>query len=326
MSFEIVLPGGTTDVPSSDVPLLIMKALRPDLNEGFQRAISEDHERRMRAAIASGFLPAVNPLTRLPDSLSHGSLIRLEDLRRYVEQFDIAVRIASHPAQPPAPYLKARQGRDEAERTQEENKRAQGRYTLEEAAECIAAATGADARRMRDKLCRAAYSGDLPVHEPGRPDRYTYPANPRMTQLMADPYWIPGFGEGVREFYEEAFWNDLNRWLAKSEGQISWRFPEPGQHDVDWFDASLAAAHWLGMTDVSADEAAQLLCRLNPLDKLDPESTYVDDDRESPARYRLLKRVFEDVARDSKSKRTLMHWREIAAARRLPVHDWFDEC
>jgi hypothetical protein len=50
------------------------------------------------------------------------------------------------------------------------------------------------------------------VYEPGRRARY-YPSVPH-------------------ELYEEAYWDDLNAWLAAEESRIQWRFPSPARADT----------------------------------------------------------------------------------------------
>lgn len=95
---------------------------------------------------------------------------------------------------------------------QSEEKRKAGRYTLEEAAQLLEAEAGACADTMLKMLMDAAENGDLPVYRPGHNDRYRYG---------------PGFASCVREFYEEARWNQLNDWLEKHERYIALRFPSP---------------------------------------------------------------------------------------------------
>jgi len=93
---------------------------------------------------------------------------------------------------------------------QEARKKHSGRYTLEEAAEKLAAEAGERPEVILQKLKAAALNGSLPVHEPGRNARYEYG---------------PGQASQVHEFYEEAYWSDLNEWLNKHEPQIQFRFP-----------------------------------------------------------------------------------------------------
>ena len=87
----------------------------------------------------------------------------------------------------------------------------------------------------------------------------------------------------------------------------------------------MSARTWFGMSDVTPEKAAMVLCRLDPLKDQDPYLTYVDGDKSSPDRYRLLLLVFEDMARTSPKHRTLMDWLAIAQARDLRYHSWIDD-
>ncbi len=91
-------------------------------------------------------------------------------------------------------------------------RRERGRYTLREAAEAFAENTGEQSPVMGDKLMAAVKSGALKVYAPRSEVSYQ--------------------SETVRDFYEEAYWNDLNAWLASAEPRISWRFPEPQRWDT----------------------------------------------------------------------------------------------
>ncbi|MGH3849649.1 MAG: hypothetical protein ACRDRT_08095, partial [Pseudonocardiaceae bacterium] len=88
-------------------------------------------------------------------------------------------------------------------------RRALGRYTLNDAGEAIAA-TGERFEALIEKLSSAARRGDLPMHASSERARYEY---------MND--------KSVRPFYEEAYWNDLNTWLENHEPGITFRFAAP---------------------------------------------------------------------------------------------------
>lgn len=98
-----------------------------------------------------------------------------------------------------------------------------------------------------------------------------------------------------------------------------------GQRLVAHYDVSLHAAIWWTRTNVKPDEAAMLLCRIDPLSDKDPENTYVDDDRRSPDRYRVLRRVFEDEAETALQSRMLLDWLCVAQRQAVPYHQWIDE-
>jgi hypothetical protein len=54
------------------------------------------------------------------------------------------------------------------------------------------------------------------MYEPGRRVRHQY-ENDR--QQVSD----------VRDFYEETYWDDLNRWLEAREPRLTYRFPAPAE-------------------------------------------------------------------------------------------------
>lgn len=93
------------------------------------------------------------------------------------------------------------------EAQQEAEKKAAGRYTLEDAAQAIADATGERLDGLLANLMASRRAGVLPTYAPGKNARYT--------------------SKTVRDFYEECFWDDLNKWLDANEQRISWRFPKP---------------------------------------------------------------------------------------------------
>ncbi|MBL8369096.1 MAG: hypothetical protein JNM54_14460 [Candidatus Accumulibacter sp.] len=119
------------------------------------------------------------------------------------------------------------------------NRRAEGRYTLEEAAlfigDAIGDANGECAQLMLRKFMDAARSGALHVYVPRNIVRYQHGED---------------FASRVREFYEEARWCDLNKWLADNEPLLaeSFSFPRPNgslmaksadQRDAGTFGARL---------------------------------------------------------------------------------------
>lgn len=96
-------------------------------------------------------------------------------------------------------------------------RQAVGRYTLEEAAMAVSKATGARADEILHKVMEAAGAGALPTYERGKDSRYIYGE---------------GFASRVRDFYEEAYWDDLNAWIEANEKRITWRFSAPASQKV----------------------------------------------------------------------------------------------
>ena len=97
----------------------------------------------------------------------------------------------------------------------------EGRYTLEEAASlldelCLLTEEDGETDQSFDdimnKLSTAALDGELPVYLPGKSVRYSYGSSCTSR---------------VREYYEEVYWHDLNKWLADNKTKVEYRFPDP---------------------------------------------------------------------------------------------------
>lgn len=100
----------------------------------------------------------------------------------------------------------------EAQVVAAEERRIVGRYTLDEAADSLSRETGERCDLTLVKLIRAVESGELPTYEPQRHARMMYEG--------------PG---DVCSFYEEVYWDDLNKWLAIMEPRMSYTFPMPAK-------------------------------------------------------------------------------------------------
>ncbi len=208
--------------------------------------------------------------------------------------------------------LKVIWARQDAERC------AMGRCTLNEAAAMISEGADERADGMLKKLMQAVRDGTLPVYEPGKLARYK--------------------PDTVREYYEEAYWNDLNAWLITGEPRIKYRFRNPNSSPIaptlaskaqadeviDWYNTTLGAATWWSLNSITPREAAMQLCLLNPHDDTtDPLTTTSNET--GPDDFKRLVRVFEDIAQADAQARTLKQWRDIAKARGLNYHSWIDE-
>lgn len=155
-----------------------------------QVAAEEEFKQIVQQALEEGQLVARRRLTLQPELFALG-----EQLRRAVVALDDFVRWVGTQG------LTVRVDAPE-------------RYTLEEAADAIGRATDERAALMRSKLMRAAGAGTLPTYEPGTNARYEH-----------DTY--PNGQPRVREWYEQAYWNDLNAWLDAYEPHVQWRYPQP---------------------------------------------------------------------------------------------------
>ena len=87
-----------------------------------------------------------------------------------------------------------------------------GRYTLKEAAECISEYLDITSAEILIKLTDAAATKILPMYLPGTGDRCDYSMEASLE---------------VRNYYEEAFWSDLNQWLKKYAPKVVFRFSDP---------------------------------------------------------------------------------------------------
>jgi hypothetical protein len=95
------------------------------------------------------------------------------------------------------------------------------RYTLEMAARVISEQTGEKDKDIQSLLIAAVQEGKLPVCKPG-----------------SDVYYKPST---VREFYEEAFWDDLNIWMDEFLPRIKWRFPSDEKEEMGQITLAAAA-------------------------------------------------------------------------------------
>ena len=107
-------------------------------------------------------------------------------------------------------------------------KRAAGRYTLEEASAAIAEHNNERNEVMRAQLEAAARKHELHMYEPVRNARIEYGAG-------------QGKNHCVRIFYEECYWNDLNKWLEDNEPRLQYRFPAPADAQAEQNEQSAPA-------------------------------------------------------------------------------------
>ncbi len=189
----------------------IAAVLAPDLpdeaseNAKLVRAVErlellEMHETSLKSLANTGEVPLIADCRlRLPVALPVGEMLRRAFVPlRWVSDYCLGLGVGVMPAdRTPLDYSE-----------QEQRKKEQGRYTLEEAAAAIADGSGERRDLLLNSLKQAVTNGSLDVYEPGNRQRYQ--------------------SSVVREFYEEAYWDDLNQWLEVHQKRIDWRLPAPG--------------------------------------------------------------------------------------------------
>jgi hypothetical protein len=263
----------------------------PELHAAVQRHYAEEeHKKHLRMAIDLGKLEQLSPVSRIPvHSYMEGGLVALPAFADYVAQFGIRVV----------------QDLSAVYQAQEREKKLAGRYTLREAAQCLADASGERLELLLEKLQEAVHDGALPAYEPGKKARYVYGQSPKAST--------------VRDFYEEVYWHEINTWLDSHEPKIRFRFS--ANDVVEWWCHTLDAMTWWKRRNVSPRDAAILLCRQNPLDPdVDPDRTSTDET--TPADFRRLVLAFDDAANSDSRRRTLRDWVSIAEAEGLRFHSW----
>ena len=147
------------------------------------------------------------------DFFSPATLNMGDPLRGGVSLTEFAAWFVSfNPPMGDAPHELLDIGTLAATERQTKKRRAEGRYTLEEASESVERDGGERGADVLRKLVAAVNEGTLAVYAPGRYARYDYGDKAASR---------------VRAYYEEAYWNDLNAWLDTSEPRIRYRFPNP---------------------------------------------------------------------------------------------------
>ncbi|CAN5873254.1 hypothetical protein BH11PSE12_BH11PSE12_20480 [soil metagenome] len=118
---------------------------------------------------------------------------------------------------------------------QDKEKRKAGRYNLEEAAKLIAASGEGREELILVKLTSAAGSDSLSTYMPGSKAKNEY-------RIKLDRFKTPD------TFYDECYWDDLNKWLEDNEPRITFRFPQPCETEPGTAKAQAAPAKPLQRT------------------------------------------------------------------------------
>jgi hypothetical protein len=201
------------------------------------------------------------------------------------------------------------------------------RYTLEQAALALHLHAGERYEAMLNRLTDAVKTGALPVYERGKNARY--------------------FSPTVREWYEQAFWNDLNSWLAENEPRLEWRFPIPEDHRLDeeltddlrekmeaqiefyagfketvYNGEGINFRYWVHqMPRLTAAQAARLMSCLDP-DKF--ENLEHRPNRNDPSKLCLKAKNLQRLAEaEQVLSATPTEWLEWATNHGFTVHDGF---
>ena len=201
-------------------------------------------------------------------------------------------------------------------------------YTLEEAARALEKFAGERFDTVLESLSRAVAERILPVYERGRNARY--------------------FSPTVRDWYEQAHWDDLNRWLSECEPRIEWHFPSPSirvdtiffgppgdtaklDEEVEYYSAfretvyngtAINWNYWVGqIPKLSHLEAARLMAGLDPdiFENLDNRPN--KNDPSSLCKH--AKHIERLAEREGQGLSTPREWLDWATARSLVVHDAF---
>ena len=92
-----------------------------------------------------------------------------------------------------------------------------------------------------------------------------------------------------------------------------------------WYDSTLNAASWWVADDVTAEEAALLLCEFDPHKVAAADADKVTTSQTDPEDFLILRRVFEGIGRTNNEPRSLNQWRLLAIERGLKYHSWIDD-
>lgn len=141
------------------------------------------------------------------------------------------------------------------------------------------------------------------------------------TRTKADKLWL-----GVTVSIEDA-----RNYLKPLGFELKENLTESEQHDfespegiVGWWDYTMDASFWWMQPTVSPQEAALLLCQLNPhQDGLRPEGH--DNGETGAQEYKKLLRAFNGLQSVQEKHRTIEQWVCVAQRDGLKYHSWIDD-
>jgi hypothetical protein len=192
---KLLIPREITEIAIGEIPGLIAGVVEPysrtDFSATRQAAIQNRHLDSIQKAIKAGELIGRNPLTKEKEPSATGKMV-LGLVISIEELKEYVSQFGIVVKERPLPQES-------------------GRYTLEEATKAISEATGESERSILDLLVVSVQESKLLVYQPG-----------------SDVCYTPSI---VREFYEEAIWDELNTWMDKYLPRIEWRFCSPENDD-----------------------------------------------------------------------------------------------
>lgn len=190
-NYKLPLPAGTQEIIIGLLPGYIAGIIEPfnkiDFSKTRQEVIMLEHNEAIQKASLNGELVGRNPTTKIKQPFVAG-----DQLKRSILYMDELIDyLSSYGITVEVAELSINSGR----------------YKLEDAAKTIGKATGESETMFLERFEKAVADKSLPVFWPGSKVRHE-----SLT---------------VREWYDEAYWDDLNSCLEILFPRLDWRFPEP---------------------------------------------------------------------------------------------------
>lgn len=109
-------------------------------------------------------------------------------------------------------------------------------------------------------------------------------------------------------------------WMNEQRPELTWW--EQSEHEVAWLDATLDAAGFFAMENITPVQAAMLLCRFSPHDETLRDAETSTTDETTPDDFKRLLATFEDRAVARPGVRSLVDWMAVAASAGRKTHSW----
>ena len=97
---------------------------------------------------------------------------------------------------------------------------------------------------------------------------------------------------------------------------------EQAEYEAAWFDATLDAAGFFAMENVTPVQAAMLLCRFSPHDETLRDAETSTTDETTPDDFKRLMVTFDERAAARPRNRSLPDWMAVAAGAGRKTHSW----